>query len=494
MRREVFALRDAVSNTSNLYSQVSVSATNVHNTASSMTGLVTRATNAISVIMEQPFSHSLLEGSTLPFEHEPVEEVSGDEEPAEDTPDKTEEEEEEEEEPSSEGGMSAPAGIMSRESIERAKGNEPTPDEPDEEDTEDEETGDHTDDESALDDDEDGDDIDDGEDEEVVEDEPEEELLIEDMDIKDLVVMVLNAESAIDALAEQSASVANSARETSVKAINAPTSAEAIQQNIRLTELIKNVSDVEQQVSELFENAGKAADQAVKLRKNIEEEREQERLEAERAEEAARKEAERLAALEEHKAKVKEERAEATILQASCQVLVAQYEFKEAVEKAADGAKSCQTDEGRAVFQVLVDRYTKLSDLKTFLVRKMNTDPQPWIWRGKQDVKRATEKTLQLTTATVEWVNVPIPQMLKFINTYVTGTPSRKVRIRTKCNHLLAAAVFCMEHGGEAAVAAAKNYSNQALLVCPDMEEEVNRLLNYSTDSAESAPVDDSLF
>lgn len=500
-RREVFALRDAVGNTSNLYSQVSLSATNVHNTASSMTGLVTKATNAISVIMEQPFSHSLLEGSTLPFEHEPVEEVAGDEEPVEDTPDRTEEEEEEEA-PSSEGGMNAPAGIMSRESIERAKGNEPAPDEL-AEDTEDEETGDLaddeetedlTDDESAVDDDENGDEIDEGEDEEVVEDEPEEELLIEDMDIKDLVVMVLNAESAIDALAEQSASVANSARETSVKALNAPTSAEAIQENARLTELIENVSDVEQQVSELFDNAGKAADQADKLRKNTEDEREQERLEAERAEEAARKEAERLAALEEHKARVKEERAEATIVQTSCQVLVVQYKFKEAAEKAADKAKSCQTDEGSAAFQVLVDRYTKLSDLKTFLVRKMNTDPQPWIWRGKQDVKRATETTLQLTTTTVEWVNVPIPQMLKFINTYVTGTPSRKVRIRTKCNNLLAAAIFCMEHGGEAAVAAAKNYSNQALLVCPDMEEEVNRLLNYSMDSVESESVDDSLF
>ena len=491
-RREKFALSEAITSASNLFAEISTSATNVHNIALSMTGMVARATNAVSTILEEPFTVSLLAGSTIPLETARKDEpAKKDEKEAEDGASDEQEEPAdaaEQKEPADPDAMTAPEGVVSRESMEKARtaasGEETS------EGTEaaddpvadgDDETG------AAQDTDTDGDDIEDdvAEDDPAAEEEEEEEVFIQDMDIKDLVTIVLNAESRIDRLSREAASVAASASDTYDNASRAPTSAAAVRENVRLKELISNIAELEEDAQKIAERAGEAADQADKLRKETESDREQARLDAEAAAEADRLEAERIEAARRHKEQVELEEAQAKAYRGSGLILVQEYRFRDAADAATAESKTCNTDEGRAAYQVLIDRYTKLADLKTFIIERLNKAPKAWIWQGTQDVKHADEKTMKLTRSSVQWSKVPIPQMLKFINFYVTGPGSRKVRIRDKCNHLVAAAIFCMEHGGPTAAAASRNYSNRALDICPDIREDIDRLLNYREEEEE---------
>jgi serine/threonine protein kinase len=467
-RRESFALAEAITSASNLYVEISTSATNIQNMALSMTGAVAKATNAVSLIFEDPFSLSLLTGSTIPLET--ASEKGPQEKPEKDPGEAGNEKKE----PADPDEMTAPEGVVSREAMERTKKRaaaaEPAEEPPAEEDADVDEDG-----EAALDGGEEAEEAAEGE----APEEEEEEVFIQDMDIKDLAVIVLNAKSRIDRASMEAVSVAANASDSHANAFKAPTSAVATRETVTLKELLSNVIDLEKDTQRIFERAGEAAKQADKLRKEVEKEREQASLDEEAAAEAARQEAERIEAEKRYKAQVEIELAQAKIAHGSGLVLVQVYRFKDAAKEATKESKTCKTDEGRAAYQVLIDRYSKLAGLKQFITQRLNKDPKPWIWQGTQDVKFADDKIIKLTRSTVQWTKVPIPQMLKFINVYVMGPASRKVKIRIKCNHLVAAAIFCMEHGGEAATAAAKNYSNRALDICPDVREDLDRLLNY---------------
>ena len=90
---------------------------------------------------------------------------------------------------------------------------------------------------------------------------------------------------------------------------------------------------------------------------------------------------------------------------------------------------------------------------------------------GSVDVLGADESNVKIKDRSIPWTEISTAQMKKFID---HGLANPKLRVREQGDQNLAAAIFCFEN---AAVKYAAIYAKTAVDPCPDLQDEVKRLL-----------------
>jgi putative hemolysin len=305
------------------------------------------------------------------------------------------------------------------------------------------------------------------------------------MSIGEAVAVIVDADRRLEAMVRETQPSVSTAALVAAGAAVATLSADAESRLETINFILSNVTARVAGATELFRRAEEAAGRVRELVESTRKDREAAARtanaeEAARAVEEAARNTERLLA-----EKADAEKTQASALRAECLELVLAYRFHDAHKRARNAMGPAETDAGRQAFRVLTDRYQLLSELKQFIVEQLNTDPRPWIWGSgttAEDVMGADDNTIRVRTGPMSWNDVTVAQMLKFINIYV-ATSNQKVKLRTQCRMALAAAVYCLEHGGQSAVAAARTYANRAVGLCPDTSREVERLLDFGSES-----------
>ena len=302
---------------------------------------------------------------------------------------------------------------------------------------------------------------------------------VETLDIRGLAVRILAAQPVIAQAADELRPLAVDAAAHLEVADRAATSAEAEETTAKLLALVEKATAIRERADAQGQRAQAAAQRVGRLKSAADAEQAAQRR---RDEQAARLRAEaeaRQAREAEHDALVQTEKGEAELARANCQTLVIEYRFKEAADLVRKAMKSCKTDEGKAAFQLLVDRYRHLASLKAFVVDRLNNEPRPYIWgtgAAARDVISADGQVIRYKGGEAAWKDVSVAQMLRFVNLYTSST---KVRLRDQCTHMLGAAIYCYEFGGEQGAAAALSYRDRAVTICSDLQDEANRLLAY---------------
>ncbi len=196
------------------------------------------------------------------------------------------------------------------------------------------------------------------------------------------------------------------------------------------------------------------------VRQQIEEERrvaEQRRLEAERQ---AREAAERAAVVDLARRSAEAARA---------------WKFRDALTEATRVRDGLEFPDSRGAAEILVDRYTRLSGLQTFLVQELGRQPFSWGWGhaggAREDILGANDKGVRLRAREVPWNQVGIVQYLA-IAEHCIGRPT--VRRSQQGEHYLALAIFCDEFGGDEA---ARRYRDRAVNLYPPLDAVADRLL-----------------
>ncbi|NQU40329.1 MAG: serine/threonine protein kinase [Lentisphaerae bacterium] len=216
-----------------------------------------------------------------------------------------------------------------------------------------------------------------------------------------------------------------------------------------------------------------------------------ERLRAERAAaaEVARQQAEREAAerkAAEAKARIEAEIARANMTPESVRDEVTTYRYRDAARKLEREVGTFETDGGRAAMQAVVERYMRLEELKLFLIKQLTAKPFSWGYvegANRLDILSASNVGIRLKDRTVRWRDISTRQMFLFIQNYVRdGALSQGVKLRELADLNLAAAIFCAINGGEPA---ARRYADSAIRLLSTMQDEVNRLVPFSSETEE---------
>ncbi|MFC1498399.1 hypothetical protein ACFLS1_08030, partial [Verrucomicrobiota bacterium] len=264
------------------------------------------------------------------------------------------------------------------------------------------------------------------------------------------------------------------------------------------------LADISKSLREHKKAAVTALEQAEKDLKKVESIRDQivqQREEAERQRLAAIKAAQDAEAKKQqeaaHKAQVEKETLLASSAHISSLVLIQQNKFKEAAEEVKNELPNFQTDEGKAIMQRLIDRYTRLHNLKLFIIEELNKEPLRWGWiqDSKKDVMGADESCVKLDRRTIPWERIRPPQMLKFMNYYLLT--SKEIRRTTVAKQCIAAAIYCFENGGDEASAAfsfsawktQKVFINKALSINHLLEDDIAELLTPTEPIPDPSPL-----
>ena len=112
-----------------------------------------------------------------------------------------------------------------------------------------------------------------------------------------------------------------------------------------------------------------------------------------------------------------------------------------------------------------------------FIIERLNADPFGYgLGKGAfaRDALGADEFGVKTSGKTIPWSEILTWQMKKFVDHYLIGPESEKVKLKVLGEQSLAAAIFCYENGGTEAAAA---YAEKAVLSCPTLEQEVERLV-----------------
>ena len=154
--------------------------------------------------------------------------------------------------------------------------------------------------------------------------------------------------------------------------------------------------------------------------------------------------------------------------------LLKQNKFAEAAGTLKRQLGDYRTGEGKEALQVLLDRSTRLAEMKAFLVERLNADPFRWGWgsgSSAKDILGADATFIKVRGLDAPWTRVSPAQMMKFIRHYVDST---KIGARRAGAMSLAAAVYCHETGGVEAAAA---FGDKAAELAPSLRAEVERLV-----------------
>jgi hypothetical protein len=179
-------------------------------------------------------------------------------------------------------------------------------------------------------------------------------------------------------------------------------------------------------------------------------------------------------AAEAHATLVKQETATVGEIAKELRPLVRKNNFEEAVKQATAKVAALETAEGKKSAKDLIDRYSSLAGLKTYLIERLNAGRLSWGWtegRRSEDVLGAETKGVKLTGRIVPWEQVSPTHMLVFIRRFAD---SRDVSARVLAEQNLAAAVYCFENGSPDLAA---QFAAKAVELKPSMDAEVKRLM-----------------
>ena len=300
----------------------------------------------------------------------------------------------------------------------------------------------------------------------------------DDHEIKRLAWKVLED---CDQALTQAAKVKRSMSEGSISKTRVETShtaamAKANAQDLR--ESLDAAKEAQKLVSEALKEALTALEKVEEIRRTVEEQREAERRAKEAAEAAEKAEKERLLREEQHKELVQKEMGMAEAAHAESLILLKQHSYKEAIDGLKGQLAGYKTEEGKAVVEILVERCTKLKELKDFIIERLNASPYRWGWglnaATAMDVIGADNKGVKLKGKTVDWSQVSGAQMLKFVDHYLNPPESKKLSLKVLAGQYMAAAIFCYENKRPAKQAA---YTQKTAELLPRYGEDLGRLI-----------------
>jgi len=230
-----------------------------------------------------------------------------------------------------------------------------------------------------------------------------------------------------------------------------------------LAKLLETAKQIEKEARERFEELQEQAAAITAIKDD-----ELARQEAKRRqEEKARRE-------REYKERVVTEGQMARQVRSEMVALIEKHHYSQALDSARGQLADYRTKEGRADMQVLIDRYERLTRLKQFLIRQLQTAPMSfgWVQDGPpKDVVGADETGIKTRDKTTSWSDVKLPQLLKFIKFYCRNT---SVKRSERAEQYLAAAILFQECG-KADVA--NEFRDEALVLASELNTDAERLL-----------------
>lgn len=243
-----------------------------------------------------------------------------------------------------------------------------------------------------------------------------------------------------------------------------------------LDHMLESLMRRESGVEKAMERAVSTVDAMVAMRAQIQEAlaaSERARLEAERRKQ---EELERQRRAQEYAARVETELEAAGGIREANELLLKQHAYDQVVRTLKRQQDDMQTKEGREALQLFIDRYSRLEQLKLFLVKQLTDHQFKWGWiqgRTVEDILGATPRHIQLQDRLVPWQDVQTKQMMHMIRKYVTRS-NQDVPLRVLAGHTLGAAVFCFENGGMDPAAA---FADEAVQMSKRLQDEVRRLV-----------------
>jgi serine/threonine protein kinase len=198
----------------------------------------------------------------------------------------------------------------------------------------------------------------------------------------------------------------------------------------------------------------------IRFERQIEATQAAEREAVRRREEAERAERER----QEYQTRAVAEIQQAQNDRAEVKAMFDAHNFEGALATLKQRLGNYTTKEGKDAFQVCIDRYTFLTQMKEGLITAMQEMPYTWGWgsgNSARDIEKADGKGIYVkgTRKPYAWAEIPSTQMLKLVDYYIE---MRTTKPRARINIAFGAAIYCDEFGPTARDRA-RNYANRAM-------------------------------
>jgi len=286
---------------------------------------------------------------------------------------------------------------------------------------------------------------------------------IEELSIGDLTCEVLSRAEALEEADQLIRSAHAKVEALKDEVLGAATAVTAQKGMKPMRSLAASMQEDETTARQAIERVRAGSARAVQMHEEEAGRREQEKAEVERR----RREAERRALVQKELARVRD-------LPNDNKTLVQALAFEDALRNVKTAAAQLTTREAKEAAGPIVDRYAYLAGLKAFLIERLNAEVLQWGWgfgASSVDVIGADASGVKLKTGTVIWADVSMKQMLKFIDHYIAD---KSIRMQTRGKQCLAAAILCAENGPPERV---DTYSRKAAQFLPRLSEEAPRLL-----------------
>jgi hypothetical protein len=152
---------------------------------------------------------------------------------------------------------------------------------------------------------------------------------------------------------------------------------------------------------------------------------------------------------------------------------IKKFQFKEALETARGLQEQMKTVEGRKAVQPAIDLCNRLIAFRQFLVEQITAEPYRWGWGeggAACDILGANETGVRHTTGVTAWPDVNMRQLVRIIDRYVN---SEKLAAKVRGEQCLGASLLLRDLGaGEPA----DLYGRRAVEHVPSLEGELTRL------------------
>ncbi|MGQ9662308.1 MAG: hypothetical protein ACUVWX_08245 [Kiritimatiellia bacterium] len=239
---------------------------------------------------------------------------------------------------------------------------------------------------------------------------------------------------------------------------------DVIDENLTLLEKrVADAAEIESRIEELLTAARQRLARVEEIRAVVAKAREERIAEQERA----KKERERLARIRRETELVRKTSAEAA-------ELLKINAWRRALELLTTKRDECETEEGRAAFELPVARYTLIARLYEYVLEQLAKEQLPWGWiqdGHARDVLGADERELSVTGKKVPWSSVTSAQFFYLVKRLVVAPRLPNERLG-ELN--LGAAALAYELEGNKVAA---TFAEQALAASPALRSERERLL-----------------
>lgn len=264
--------------------------------------------------------------------------------------------------------------------------------------------------------------------------------------------------------------------ETAQKASEMGAQARALDEDVMAVKASSNAQEKVVAIAPFVDDSAKLREVALKQLEGIKKRytdmgKEKVRVEEERR---AREEAERKRQAEEaHRTLVASEIQRGAETHRAVLPAIKKFRFKEALDTAKGFQEQMKTPEGRAAVQPGIDLCTRLVAFKQFLIEQMSGESYRWGWgegASARDIIGANEDGVRHSTGATAWTDISMKQLLKIIDKYVNN---EKLGAKVQGEQCLGASLLLRDlEAGEPA----ELYGRRATQHVPSLEGELTRL------------------